>query len=344
MNFTPKNKLVLSLAGFLSAGTLLAQQDAPPVDVSALLQALRGIKGQQVQQAKAAKQKALQQVQSSAASPGAAAASWEEAVRAAQFAGAAKEGSQYKEWREREGEALKEKEAANAAQLHFKWMALTLQRSIGTPIKEMLPQIVAYTKEVAADELAMDALEENIKRDREIANSNKHGKERKTNDEAVKKMHDQILKAPVNGSVAAQVLKITDLMNVDKWEMNAGSVDGIYSHIILPELRALRDPRLLEYWDMKLKHDADAATRTKLAFETEKYNLIRRPELLWSRALDLIVLGQRNRGLGEMFNLVKTYPNHPNADDWVTAIEQTLAPPAATDAADAPLAPPPAAK
>ena len=49
-------------------------------------------------------------------------------------------------------EALREKEAANAAQLHFKWMALTLQRSMGTPVKDLLPHVVAFTKELAAHE------------------------------------------------------------------------------------------------------------------------------------------------------------------------------------------------
>lgn len=338
MSTTPSNKAVLALASLFCAGTLAAQQDAPPVDVAALLQALRGIKDQQAQQMKAAKQKALQQVQAAAASGPAAAAAWEEAVRVSQFAGAA--GSQFKEWREKEGEALREKEASNAAQLHFKWMALTMQRSIGTPVKEMLPQIVAFTKEIAADDAAMDALEDSIRRDKELAGSGRHGKDRKTNDEAVKKLHDQILRAPVNGSVAAQVLKITDLFNVDKWEMAAGNVDGIYSHIILPELRANHDPRVLEYWDMRLKREAENASRSKLAFDIDKYNSVRRPDILWNRTQDVLLLGQRNRALGEMFNLVKTYPNHPRADEWVTAIEQILSP----AAADAPLAPPPAAK
>ena len=218
MRFTPSHPFALCLASLLCAGTLSAQQDAPPVDVAALLQALRGIKDQQAQLTKAAKQKALQQVQAAAASAPAAAAAWEEAVRVSQFAGAA--GSQFKEWRDREGEALKEKEAANAAQLHFKWMALTLQRSIGTPVKDMLPQVVAFTKEIAADDAAMDSLEDSIRREKELAGSGKHGKDRKSNDEAVKKLHDQILRAPVNGSVAAQVLKITELFNVDKWEMS----------------------------------------------------------------------------------------------------------------------------
>ena len=316
-------------------------QDAAPVDIGQLLQALRGIKDQQATQMKATKQKALQNVLAAAASPAAAAASWEEAVRSAQFEGAAREGSQFKEWREREGEALKEKEAANAAQLHFKWMALTLQRSIGTPVKDLLPQVIAFTKELAADQAAVDALSAEIKRDKEIAGSGKHGKDRKTNDEAVKRMHDQILRAPVNGSVAAQVLRISELLNAEKWEMSAGNLDGIYNQIILPELRLSRDPRVLEYWDMRLKREAENAGRSKLAFDIEKYNQVRRPELLWSRAQDVLRLGQRNRALGEMFNLVKTYPAHPNASEWVSALEQILAPPAADDALAPPLAPPP---
>ncbi len=345
MNFSPKKPLILALAGLLSASPLFAQQDAPPLDVAALLKALHGIKDQQTQQAKTAKQKALQQIQAAGASPASAVASWEEAVRTAQFEGAAKEGSQFKEWREREGEALKEKEAANAALLHFRWMALTMQHSIGTPMKELLPQVIAFTKEVAADQAAIDALEENIRREKEMAGSNKHGKDRKTNDDAVKKMHDQIIRAPVNGSVAAQVLKIGDLLTVDKWEMSAGNLDGIYNNIILPELRAARDLRLLEFWDMKLKREADNAARTKLAFEIDKFNQVRRPDLLWNRAQDILILGQRNRALGEMFNLVKANPNHPHADDWVAAMEKILVPPApATPDADAPLAPPPAGK
>ena len=343
MNFSPKNALSFFLAGLVSAGTAVAQQDAPPLDVAALLKALHGIKDQQTQQAKAAKQKALQQIQTAGASPASAVASWEEAVRAAQFEGAAKEGSQFKEWREREGEALKEKEAANAALLHFKWMALTMQRSIGTPMKELLPQVIAFTKEVAADQAAIETLDENIRKEKEMAGSNKHGKDRKTNDEAVKKMHDQIIRAPVNGSVAAQVLKIVDLLTIEKWEMSAGNLDGIYTNIILPQLRDARDPRLLEFWDMKLKRESDTAARTKLAFEIDKFNQVRRPDLLWNRAQDILVLGQRNRALGEMFNLVKANPNHPHADEWVAAMEKNLVLAAPADA-DAPLVPPPADK
>jgi len=39
-------------------------------------------------------------------------------------------------------------------------------------------------------------------------------------------------------------------------------------------------------------------------------------------------LGQKNRGVTEMFNLIKTYPTHPDADDWIAKLENILLPPA----------------
>ena len=306
-------------------------------------------------QTKALKQKALQQVQQVAGSPAASAAAWEEAVRQVQFEGGAKEGAQFKDWKDKDGEALKEREAMSAAQLHFRWMALTLQRSLGTLSKDLLPQVVAFTKDVAADQDAIDALDDAIRREKELTASGKHGKDRKGNDEAVKRVHDQILRSPVNASVAARALKISELMTADKWEMTPGNVDGIFNRIILPELRAQKDPRVLEYWDMKLKREAEAVGKSKLAFDADKFTNVRRPELLWSRALDLLAIGQRNRAIGEMFNLLKAHPMHPNAGDWLTTLEQTLTPPPPVSlgnsedlppalGAPPPLAPPPAVR
>jgi hypothetical protein len=102
-------------------------------------------------------------------------------------------------------------------------------------------------------------------------------------------------------------------------------VDGIFTSIVLPELRAQKDPRVLEYWDMKLRTGAEEATRNKLEFEAGKFNTVTRPQLLWQRAQDMVLIGQRNRGISEMFNLVKTYPTHPNATGWVGSLEQLLA-------------------
>ncbi|HEX5177039.1 MAG TPA: hypothetical protein VFV83_08420, partial [Chthoniobacteraceae bacterium] len=256
----------------LSLAPLCAQDQ--PVDIAQLLQALKAIKEQQTQQQKAQKQRALQDVQAAAASPAAAAAAWEEAVRQVQFQGATREGSHFREWKEREGAGLDDKEAQNAARLYFAWLGLTLQRSAGAQVKDLLPQIVAYTKEATAANVAMENMEERLKKEREAERGKGGPRDRKSNadDQAVKRMFDRIMGGGLPGSVPVKALKLEELITAvgggpaepegrrgpggggsREWEMVPGNVDGIFQKIILPELRAQHDPRLLEYWDMKIK-------------------------------------------------------------------------------------------
>jgi hypothetical protein len=126
--------------------------------------------------------------------------------------------------------------------------------------------------------------------------------------------------------------------------MVPGNVDGIFQKIILPELRAQHDPRLLEYWDMKIKREGEAAARSRLAFDADRFNQIRRPELLWNRAEDELALGQRGKAINDMFNVIKANPAHPSASAWVSKLETVIAPPTApagtTTSAPAPAATP----
>lgn len=320
--------LALVLAGLLAAPTLVpAQQDAPAVDVGQLLQALHAIRQQQATQLKTQKQTALQQITAAAGSNERATALWETAVRATQMEGAGKENSQLKAWKEGEGESFKEREVQNAVRLHLEWLAFTLQRSGGTPVKEMLPSLVNYTKELLADEATMEALQDAIKRDKELGANSPKRAQRGRDDAATKKAHDGVLKN-LNSSVVVQWMKLNDFLTVEHWELNPGNLDGIYRNIILPEMRAQKDQHVFDYWDMKLKKEADNATQSKLAFEVEKFNTLRRPTLLWNRALEYAALGLKNKAATEMFALIKANPTHPDADDWVAKLEEMVSPPA----------------
>jgi len=343
---------------FLTAGILaalittpvFAQQDAPPVDVSQLLQALKTMREQQAQQAKAGRQQAIQHVANAASSPSAAASAWEEAVRQTQFEGAPKEGAAFREWKEKEGDALNDQHAQNAARLYFAWLQITLQRSGGVPVKDILSQVVGYTKEVTAAQMAMEAFEDKMKREKELDAGGKRGARRPNNDDQVKRMHEQILKTSVADGPPSKALKLDEFLstqnfggaeakegrdarNAAGWEMVPGNTEGIFQKIILPELRASKDPRLLEYWDMKIKREGEAAAKAKLAFEAERFTQVRRPELLWNRAKEEILLGHRNKAINEMFTLIKNYPAHPQADDWIQQLEGVLLPPTPAPAA-----------
>lgn len=145
-----RHSLALIVAAALAVPCARAQ-DGQAVDVGQMLQQLRQLRAETAAKTKADKQKAIQEVTAAAASAEGAVNAWEKAVMATQFDGVAKEATAFKAWREDEGEALKEPEGRNAARLYFQWLSLTLQRSSGTPVKDLLPSIVNYTKELAAD-------------------------------------------------------------------------------------------------------------------------------------------------------------------------------------------------
>ena len=336
----PRRSLALIVAAMLAVPCARAQ-DGQTVNIGEMLQQLRQLREATATKTKADKQKAIQEVSAAAASGEGAVNAWEKAVMATQFDGVTKEQTAFKAWRDNEGEALKEAEAKNAARLYFQYLALTLQRSSGTPVKDLIPALVNYTKDLQADQVGMENLDDTIKREKERADA-KRGNPRKTNDAEVKKMHDSILHRPLGGSLPVQWLKLGEWVNVDKWEGTPSNLDGIYEKTILPEWRTLKDQRVLEYWDMKIKREGDSAAKSKLEFEHDKFLTQKMPALLWRKAVDMSVLGFKNRAASEMFSLIRKYPQHPDAGEWMSRLEEMLMPaaaPAAAPAATAPAAP-----
>ena len=93
---------------------------------------------------------------------------------------------------------------------------------------------------------------------------------------------------------------------------------------ILPQFRKDKDPRVIVYWDNKIKSGVEVMSETDKAFDVTQFNAVYKPELLWSRALDMIAIGLRNRGMGEMYAIVKNWPDHPRNAEWITKLEDVL--------------------
>ncbi len=328
---------------FIPALAFAQSQDAPPIDLRQMLDALKAIREQNEAGIKTRKQNAYQQVMAAAASGASAAAFWKQAVKNVQFEGAEKQAAKISDWKDGDGDALNSKECQNAARLHLYWLGLSLQHAMGTETKPMLQNIIDFTKQVRAEEDVMSRLDDSIDRA-------KDRKDRKdmVDDLSVKRVHDQILRTDVNGSPVARWLQLGELLgdsgkkrgeSASGWEFTPGNVEGIYQSIILPEFRSTKDARLLDYWDLRLKQETERAAEKKLDVEQREWTQIKRPNLLWSRAQDVLLLGQKNRALGEMFSLLKTFPQHPSAQSWITRIESLLTAPA-VEPASATIAPP----
>jgi hypothetical protein len=333
-----------ALSVFWVAGTLLAQTpDAAPVDTRQVLELLKQLRDQNESGIKSRRSNAYQQIAAAATSPERAVQLWKDAVKAVQFEGAAHEGAQLKDWKESDGEALNDRLCGNAARLHLNWMAISLQHSAGAEVKALLPKIVEHVNGVVAAQEAAEQFAENLQKAKERAASSPGARKNVQEDSQVKRVHDQIMRMSISSSPVARWLQLGEMFGERKkgdggWELGAGNVDGIYNSVILPEYRASKDPRLLEYWDMVLRREADRVAKRKLDVETRDWTSLKKPQLLWNRAQDVLVLGQRNRAIGEMLNIIKSNPQHPEAKDWIAQLEAVIVPPAAPAAPTAPAA------
>ena len=354
-----KRTILLATAALLAAGPAFAQtQDAQPMDLRQLAEALKQLRELNESGLKNRRNTAYQQVASAASSPERAVAFWKEAVRAVQFEGAEKEGAQLKDWREGDGEALTDRLCAGAVRLHLNWLALNIQHAAGAEMKNLLPKVLEHVAAVQADEAAAEHFAESLEKAKERNPNSPGAKKNVKEDSQVKRVHDQIMRLPIAGSPVSRWLQLGEMFGDVKkkikeggggtWELVPGNIDGIYASVILPEYRATKDPRRLEYGDMVLKLESDRVQKNGLDVEQRDWANLKRPSILWSRSQDVLLLGQRNRAIGEMFNLIKAHPQHPEAANWISQLELMLVPsapastpattPAAVPAAAAPAA------
>lgn len=342
-----KRVFFLSAAVLVMASSINAQTpDAPPTDPRVLLDLLKQLRDQNEAATKSRRMSAYQQVLAAAASNERAIAFWKEAVKNAQFEGAEKEGTQIREWREGEGQALNDQLCANAVRLHLNWLAISLQHAAGLEAKALLPKIHEHVQQVQADQLAAEQFNDNLEKAKDRGAGSPGAKRNVQEDGAVKKLRDQIARMPIGASPVAKWLQLGDMFggsgrrrnnndggeNRVGWEQVPTNVDGIYNAIILPEYRATKDPRVLEYWDMVLKRESDRVAQRKLDVEQRDWQQLKRPPILWARAQDVLLLGQRNRAIADMFNAIKSAPQHPEAANWISQLEGVITGPATTPA------------
>ncbi len=345
-----KPSFIPLLVAALAVPTFAQLTDAPPVDLKQVFSGLKQFKEQNETGLKTRRNNAYKQITAAAASNDAAAAFWTNAILAVQFAGVDHQGAAVRDWKNGEGEGLKAKEGANAARLHLIWLGLTIQHAAGAETKQILPAVIDFTKQVEADEIAMSRFSEQMEKAKAGGAAKKSPAAGKAlaEDTHAKKMHDTILRTAVASSPVAQSLQIGDILGdsgkrrkrgdkgddgASGWEPVPGNVAGIYSAIILPEFRDTKDPRLMDYWDMMLRKNQESIYAGMPAFEERQKSQIDRPIIMWARAQDMLLLGLKNRAVTEMFNLIKAYPQHPEAANWITQLEQLLSPSSTTPAA-----------
>ena len=274
---------------------LSAQQDAPPPRVDSVLRDLAAIEAKQKLTKSAAKAAILTRIQAASANGQTAEVFYINAVEEVHFRGRKDKVEAFQDWKKKNSENLRSKDMQTALLFHLRYLTLALQRKGLEKPESLLPATTAYLNDLIKEGPA-----------------------------------DQqgLLGKPLGQSVFAQWLQLAEWLPDDQtWESQPGDIAGILEKNIRPILRDSKSPQLLHTWDLQMKVEADAITSGRLAHKADIFNNVTRQRLIFLRAQDMIELGQPNRALGEMLVLVKTYPEHPDFQAWMTRIRELIKPP-----------------
>ena len=325
---------VLGLGCLFSLGCSALAQDAAPVDTRVLTETLKQIKEKRAAAEKTMEGRAVADIQAAASSNAAAIAFYENAIAATQYDGKDHDRAEFQDWKKDHADELKSDAVQSAVRLHLSYLLLTLQRAKGATTQQLEPALLAHIAAV----LAAGAGDVEIQRKRDKMQEMKDAGIKPPGGQGKKPSaleplfwtQDMIIKQGVTSSLFVDWYGIQKLFtNLKDWDPIPGNIDGMYQATLLPYYREKKDARVLAYWDGKMQKEAQEASNTGLTFKIDKFNLVRRPQLLWKRAGEMLTIGQRNRAIGEMFGLIKSYPDHPDQPAWISQLEGMIAPPAA---------------
>ena len=321
------------LAGFLSlvivAPQVLAQQDGPPVDGNSILRDLDQIEEKQKLALQTARNTAISQIKTAASSASNATNLYESAIEATQFDGVRGQGAAFADWKKSKSALLRTKEMQTALLLHLKYLALSLERKDSDKPELFVPPSLAFAVEVAgADDLF-------LKQGQYIRDQASKDKDGVAVQKEAVKLKDELLGKSLADSIFVKWLRLgPSLPKGEDWELTPGNIPGILEKNVRPVLREAKNPQVIDTWEFEMKVLADRITFGRLEHQAAEFNTVARPRLQFSRANDMVVIGQKNRAVSEIYSMVKTYPQHPDFSKWVQRLRELLQPAPAAPAAE----------
>ncbi|PTX98052.1 hypothetical protein DB345_04240 [Spartobacteria bacterium LR76] len=324
----------LFLPGFLAVGLMLTPiahaQDAPPVNADAILRELDTIEQRQKQTLASARQMAISQLRSAAVSPSAAAALYADAVEAVDFEGKPNKGAAFADWKSGMGDALRSSDFQTVILLHLRYLVLSLERAGSDKPELFISPSLAYANDLIQTENSFL----DLKKKQAEKPANERAQRDKEITQKVLNAKKDLLDKSISDGVFTRWLRLQQwLPKGDTWELTPGNLAGILEKNVRTVMRTVKDPGLVQTWDLEMKVLADRATSGRLDFLAADFNTMVRPKMIFSRANDMILLGQTNRAANDIYILVKTYPQHPDFSKWVVKLREILKPAAPAEAA-----------
>jgi len=294
-------------------------QDAPPIDASKLLESLQKLEQQNEEATEEGAESLENLFRKSAGNFGAARDLYYQCRRVLDFEGEGRESMKFREWEDKfEADMEKsdrEQEFAALLNLHLRYLVLSLRRARlqedPEAVAALMPELKAFAEEIAASSTQYE------------------GRGRGE----VGRVFQELWERPISASPFLRAQNAGNFVGeIEAWEPVVSNYQGMFEKVLLPYWRKNRDTQAIAYWEMRLAILEQRLAEIELAVEKQRLAGIARPELHWNKAKEYTLIGQPNRGVLAMFEVVRANPNHPEFEDWVTEIRNLLQPkPAQTE-------------
>lgn len=323
--------VALSLGLTIFSGTLLAQRDSAPVNIDAILRDLDQLEKNREKSIFSIQSAAISRLRSVVANPSAAFDLYEKAVKDIQFEGRSGQGMAFIDWKKSKQPGFRTVEAKTAMTLHLKYLILSLQRGASDEPEKFVQPSLAYVAEVAAaDEMFLQ--QRAVGKGRSVKNRDQMAAQSEA-----RRIKSELLDKPLRSSLFVRWMRLENyLPKAESWELTPGNISGLLDKNIRPAMREAKDPKLIDTWAFEIKVLADRVTFGQLEHRANEFNTITRPKFQFARANDMEAVGQKNRAINEIYSMVKTYPQHPDFETWVshlrTLLKSASSPPESTPA------------
>ncbi|HUF62404.1 MAG TPA: hypothetical protein VMN36_10050 [Verrucomicrobiales bacterium] len=221
----------------------------------------------------------------------------------------------WRTWREQNLEWLRSQEHMKARRLQLQYLILTIKAAQADDIQPLVTPVLQLLKEMAT----IDA------------------------------QGHRYLRESVSECVFAETYELSNTLDSSAWEMTPLNIDGVFEKTVLPLYRNPGDVNLIRAWEQRIDLQVQIHEQRKKAQERaereqaregtdprrrpearqERYDYLAfdediLPELKWSMASELIDYAFLKLGVEGMITVLKTYPGHKNARDWLVEVTKIV--------------------
>ena len=218
--------------------------------------------------------------------------------------------SEFRDWRDKNEEKLKDKSNVAALRLQLQYLVMTLRAAEAKEEdwETIVPEVEKFVGGIVS------------------------------NIETFEGPGMRTLREPVTRTVFAEVYELNQsLQGLSNWSFTPADIGSVYRNTVFPYVRENNPEMLSAAWDRRigLEKRLTEITQEDNPIALEKFEEERLPRLLWEKAEDIYKNTSEQQGALAMIKLLQTHSDHPSISGWLNSFRNLLSGGSDSDGAEA---------